>query len=208
MSDRKQHWDQVYQQKSALDVSWYQQKPTLSLKMIHSSGIVGSAAIIDIGGGASTLVDFLLADGFSNITVLDISAAALLQAQQRLGKNAVAVNWIVSDIVTFTAPSQYELWHDRAVFHFLTDKQDRRQYVANLKRSLKSGGHVVIAAFAIGGPQKCSGLDIVQYDADKLQLELGADFQLVQEAAETHLTPDGREQKFGYFRFNYRQNAQ
>ena len=203
MTDRKEHWDHVYQDKSALEVSWYQQKPALSLGMIKHTEVAKTSAIIDIGGGASTLVDCLLSDGFTNISVLDISANALRQAQQRLGSKADNIHWLVTDITSFIAAAKFDLWHDRAVFHFLTENADRLAYVSVLKRSLQPGGHVIMAAFAIGGPVKCSGLDIVQYDANKLCNELGAEFKLVEEASEIHLTPAGKEQKFGYFRFIY-----
>jgi len=206
MSERKDHWEHVYEAKSPLEVSWYQKAPTLSLDMIRHTGIDKTSAIIDIGGGASTLVDYLLAEGFSNISVLDISAKALAHAQQRLGARAEAIRWIVTDITAFASQTAYGLWHDRAVFHFLTDKSDRQAYISILKRSLQPGGHLIMAAFAIGGPLKCSGLDIVQYDADKLCAELGAEFELVEEASELHQTPDARQQKFGYFRFIYHQN--
>lgn len=207
MIDRKAHWDDVYQDKSPLEVSWYQGKPTLSLEMIHHTGIDKREAVIDIGGGASTLVDYLLEAGYRDLSVLDISENALRYAQQRLGSRAQDVKWVTADITAFTAPVRYALWHDRAVFHFLTDKTDRARYLSVLKSSLQPGGHLIMAAFAIGGPSKCSGLDIVQYDAHKLNQELGAAFDLVEEQAEIHLTPDGREQKFGYFRYVYRPDS-
>jgi ubiquinone/menaquinone biosynthesis C-methylase UbiE len=207
MTDMKDHWEQVYQNKSPLAVSWFQQKPVLSLELIQHTGIVKSSALIDIGGGASTLVDHLLEEGYRNISVLDISSNALSHAQQRLGPRANSVQWIVADITAFKASLKYQVWHDRAVFHFLTDAVDRSAYVAVLKQSLLPGGHVIIAAFAIGGPLKCSGLDIVQYDANKLCTELGTDFELVEETGELHTTPDGRQQKFGYFRLIYQPSS-
>lgn len=207
MSDMKEHWEGVYQDKSPLETSWYQIKPALSLQLISHCGVDKDAAIIDIGGGASTLVDYLLEEGYSNISVLDISSNALEYARQRLGSRAGAVDWIVADITEFTAPVKYKLWHDRAVFHFLTEQADREAYVDALKASLVPGGHVIMAAFGIGGPLKCSNLDIVQYDADKLCQELGTGFELAEEAAEVHETPDGRQQKFGYFRFIYLQES-
>lgn len=204
MSDRKTHWEAVYQDKSPQAVSWYQHKPTLSLRLIAQCGLSKTAAIIDVGGGASTLVDYLLADGYTDLTVLDISTTALSFAQQRLGDRAKRVNWIASDITTFETDARYDVWHDRAVFHFLTDTADRRKYVANLKHALQPGGHVILAAFAIGGPTKCSGLDIVQYDAVKLASELGKEFTLLEQAEELHRTPAGGEQKFGFFCYQYR----
>jgi len=203
MSERKTHWDQVYQNKSPLEVSWYQKQPTICLELIEHTGISKDAALIDVGGGASTLIDHLMAAGYTNLTVLDISAAALAHAQQRMGQQANAVNWIVADVTEFSAPTKYALWHDRAVFHFLTKQSDRDAYISVLRQSLQPGGHMILAAFGIGGPDKCSGLDIVQYDAEKLSAELGKEFVLQEETAETHQTPDGRPQKFGYFRFIY-----
>jgi SAM-dependent methyltransferase len=200
MTDRKQHWEQVYTSKSSLEVSWYQAEPRLSLDLIHRSGIGRASPIIDVGGGASLLVDRLQADGYTQLAVLDISGAALATARQRLGPKAARIEWYEADVTQFTAPHTFTLWHDRAVFHFLTAGEDRRRYVEALKRTLTPDGHVVIAAFAIGGPTRCSGLDIVQYDAAKLLAELGNDFRLEEELAETHHTPAGKDQKFGFFR--------
>lgn len=204
MNEKQAHWDGIYQNKSIRDVSWYQDKPVFSLKLIKQTGINKQDAVIDVGGGASTLVDYLLDAGFTNISVLDISAPALQQAQQRLRERADKVTWLVSDITEFTPSLGYHLWHDRAVFHFLTRQTDRDRYLAVLKRSLLPEGHLIIAAFAIGGPTQCSGLEVVQYDAKKLGQELGRDFELVQEEAEVHKTPDGRGQNFSYFRYIYR----
>lgn len=201
MFDRKAHWQNVYQEKSALDVSWYQKEPALSLKLIRSTQVASDESIIDVGGGASLLVDYLCREGFMNLAVLDISDNALASAKKRLGDSAKNVEWFEADITQFNAPHQFSLWHDRAVFHFLTDQSDRKSYVEALKCALKSGGHLIIAAFAIGGPEKCSGLEIVQYDSDKLIAELGEDFELVEERNEVHITPSNKEQKFMYFRF-------
>lgn len=199
--DRKQHWEKVYADKSSLKVSWYQAEPTLSLELISNTRIAKDASIIDVGGGSSVLVDYLLQNGYQNISVLDLSTKALNHAQQRLAKLAAQVNWITADITEFTPPQSYDLWHDRAVFHFLTSEQDQKQYVEVLKNSTKPGAHIIIASFAIGGPDKCSGLDIVQYDADKLCAVLGAEFSLVEEHSERHITPAKQEQKFNYYRF-------
>jgi SAM-dependent methyltransferase len=200
VTDRKQHWEQVYTSKSSLEVSWYQPEPRLSLELIHRSGIGRDAPIIDVGGGASLLVDRLQADGYMQLAVLDISGAALATARQRLGPKAAGIEWYEADVTQFTAPHAFALWHDRAVFHFLTAAEDRRRYVEVLKRTLTPDGHVVIAAFAIGGPTRCSGLEIVQYNAAKLLAELGPDFRLEEELSETHRTPAGKDQKFGFFR--------
>lgn len=200
VSSRKQHWEDVYGTKSPLNVSWYQDEPRLSLDLIEHTGVGKGAAIIDVGGGASVLVDRLVAAGYAQVTVLDISGKALAWAQERLGRAASKVTWVETDITAFEPPLQFDLWHDRAVFHFLTDAGDRRRYVEALKRGLKPGGHLIMAAFAIGGPLKCSNLDIVQYDAQKLSAELGDAFKLVEEAGEVHITPANKEQKFAYFR--------
>jgi len=198
---RKEHWQNIYQDKSVTDVSWYQKEPSLSMALIQRCGLQQDDAIIDVGGGASVLVDFLKQAGFTRLTVLDISANALNSAKQRLGLQAKDISWIETDIMEFRPPHPYALWHDRAVFHFLLDASDRKKYATVLKQSLIPGGHVIIAAFDIGGPEKCSGLDIVQYDAEKLQAELGDDFKLFEQESELHITPANKEQKFMYFHF-------
>ena len=197
----KNHWETVYKGKPDNEVSWYQSKPELSLKLIRHSGVSDSASIIDVGGGSSLFVDFLGHDGFKNITVLDISGAALRVAQNRLGEGANLIGWIEADITQYQCAKTFDLWHDRAVFHFLTKASDRKKYVDLLHQAIRLGGHVIIAAFAIGGPKKCSGLDIVQYDAEKLSQELGEAFILVEQEDESHTTPGGKVQAFGYYRF-------
>ena len=201
MFDRKTYWQNVYQEKSPLDVSWYQKEPELSLELIHRAGVCNDEAIIDVGGGASVLVDYLCKDGFTNLSVLDISGKALASAQKRLSDSRKSIEWIEADITEFSSTHQFSLWHDRAVFHFLTEESDRKKYVKVLKQALRPGGHLIIAAFAIGGPEKCSGLEIIQYDSKKLITELGEDFELLEERNEIHLTPAKKEQKFVYFRF-------
>jgi len=201
MIDRKAHWENLYQEKSPLDVSWYQKEPTLSLELIRHAQLASDEAIIDVGGGASVLVDYLCKEGFTNLAVLDISGHALASAKKRLGDFAQGIEWFEADITQFKAPHQFSLWHDRAVFHFLTDQADRKNYVESLKHALRPGGCLIIAAFAIGGPEKCSGLKIVQYDSEKLKAELGDDFELVEERNEVHITPANKDQKFMYFRF-------
>ncbi|MCP4936254.1 MAG: class I SAM-dependent methyltransferase [bacterium] len=195
----KQHWNQIYADKDPLQVSWYQSEPLSSLRLIERSGLQKDEALIDIGGGASVLVDRLQVDGFSRLAVLDISKKALSIVRQRLKKGAGRVDWFETDITQFRPPHQFSLWHDRAVFHFLTKKRDRQKYVEVLKNTLRPGGHVIIAAFAIGGPRQCSGLDIVQYDASGLLGELGQEFELVEEQSEMHITPSKKKQKFSYF---------
>lgn len=201
MNKRKIHWENIYAGKSSLEVSWFQKKPILSLQLIHNTLLAADAPIIDIGGGASTLVDYLHEDGYKNIAVLDISSKALAYSKDRLGDKSTEIEWFEDDITLFKPPHQFSLWHDRAVFHFLTDKDDRRNYIHILKNALLANGHLIIAAFPIGGAAKCSGLDIVQYDAEKLMAELGKIFKLVEQVNETHMTPANKEQKFGYFHF-------
>ena len=201
MFDRKMHWGNVYQKKSPLDVSWYQKEPKLSLELIRCTQVANNEAIIDVGGGASVLVDHLCKECFTNLAVLDISENALASTKKRLGESAKSIEWFVADITQFDAPHKFSLWHDRAVFHFLTDHSDRKSYVKALKNSLRPEGHLIIATFAIGGPEKCSGLEIVQYDSEKMIAELGEDFELVEERNEVHITPANKEQKFIFFRF-------
>lgn len=207
MFNRKAHWENIYQDNSSQDVSWYQQEPSLSLQLIQNSGLAFDEPLIDVGGGASVLVDYLLKSGYLDISVLDISENALANTKARLGDTSREINWYTTDITQFEAPHQYSLWHDRAVFHFLTAEPDRKRYIQVLNASLRPGGHLIIAAFAIGGPEKCSGLDVVQYDASKLGAELGKDFELVEETGELHITPSNNEQKFMYFRFSRKQHT-
>lgn len=197
----KTHWENVYSEKSAQEMSWYQPAPAISLRLIENAGIEKTQALIDVGGGASTLVDGLLAKGYTNISVLDIADAALAAARARLGVRASGVHWVESDITQFRPERQYALWHDRAVFHFLTTAESRQHYVDVLMQGLKPGGTLIMAAFAIGGPLRCSGLDIVQYDAEKLGTELGLPFHLLETVTEQHLTPAGKTQSFSYFRY-------
>ncbi len=201
MNDLKNHWEKIYSDRSPLEVSWYQKEPTMSLQLIHNAGLAHDAPIIDVGGGASVLLDYLRNEGYSNIAVLDISAKALACARDRLGDKASGVAWYEQDVTKFQPPKQFALWHDRAVFHFLTDKSDRRDYVDVLKNALTPHGHFIIGAFSLGGPTTCSGLDIVQYDAKKLISELGEGFELDEEKTEIHVTPADKQQQFAYFRF-------
>ncbi len=196
--DPKQHWEKVYQAKKPIEVSWYQVKPAVSLELIALTGIHPAQRIIDVGGGASVLVDNLLGKGFKNITVLDISAQAVQYAKERLTGRAEEVTWIEADITQFEPPQQYDLWHDRAVFHFLTNPADRKKYVNAMQKAVKPGGHVIIAAFDLAGPPKCSGLDVERYNPEKLSSELGSSFNFVKCVDETHITPRQSQQKFVY----------
>ncbi len=198
---RQAHWQDVYASRSHTDVSWYQAEPTRSLEFIEASGVAKDGAIIDVGGGASTLVDHLLDRGYSRLTVLDIAAGALRQAQDRLGERANAVEWCAADVLSFRAERRFALWHDRAVLHFLVDADDRDRYVRALGRALAPGGHVVLAGFGPEGPRRCSGLPVRRYSVDKFRELLGEDFKLESEAVEEHETPGGASQQFLYTRW-------
>lgn len=196
--NRREHWDQAYRSKGAGGVSWYQRRPDLSLALIAASGVDKDAGVIDVGGGTSTLVDCLLDDDYMNLAVLDISGVALDAGRARLGARAEAVEWFELDVTAFAPTRRFGLWHDRAVFHFLTDAGDRRKYVAALRRSTEPGGAVVISTFALDGPPRCSGLDVVRYDEHTLLAELDAGFRLEKSCRETHVAPWGSEQRFVY----------
>lgn len=198
---RQDHWQHVYATKAADEVSWYQETPSASLEMIRATGIGADAHILDVGGGASTLVDRLIADGYRNVAVLDIAEAALGRSRDRLGDNAAQVEWMVADVTSWTPPREFGLWHDRAVFHFLTEPEDRRAYVETLARTVPEGGHVIIATFAPDGPERCSGLAVMRHGLDSLPEELGEGFERVQHRREEHVTPAGRRQAFLYQRF-------
>lgn len=195
-SETQTHWNRVYTTKATDAVSWYQVQPKISLELIAAAKLPLHAPIIDVGGGASLLVDCLLAQDRSALSVLDISASALAGARARLGAGAAKVGWIEADVREFAPAQRYDLWHDRAVFHFLTDPAERAAYMAALRRSLNPRGHVVIATFALDGPARCSGLDVAHYDAASLHAQFGADFELLDARRETHITPNGSEQRF------------
>lgn len=205
MMQTKDHWENVYKTKATDAVSWYQQYPERSLRLVRETGVPLDAPIIDIGGGASKLVDELLESGYSNLTVLDISAAALAAAQQRLGDRSESVKWIESDIAVVSLPKQvFDVWHDRAVFHFLTSAADRKTYIEKVLHAIKPGSHVIIATFAEDGPEKCSGLPVMRYSAEALSAELGERFKLIKHEKEEHHTPFGTVQSFGYCYFRLR----
>lgn len=195
----KAHWENVYATKSAQSVSWYQEHADCSLRLIREAGADKDARIIDIGGGASVFVDDLLTEGYRHVSVLDISGAALAAARQRLGDKAAAVIWIESDITQAALPRRtYDVWHDRAVFHFLTDPADRAAYVRQVLHSVKPGGLVIVASFAEDGPTQCSGLPVVRYSPEGLHGEFGDAFLLLGHEAEAHRTPSGAMQSFVY----------
>ncbi len=203
MSDvgRKPHWENVYASKGEREVSWYQESPAPSLELIALAGLSADASIIDIGGGASRLVDALVERNVGQITVLDVSAAALDVAKQRLGDKAADVEWVVADVTSWQPSKTYDLWHDRAAFHFLVDPADQSAYVARLKKAVKAKGWAIIGTFALDGPEKCSGLPIVRYDAASLSAILGADFNLIDTRRHDHTTPWGAVQRFQFSTF-------
>ena len=204
MSDRTTHWQNVYATKGEAEVSWFQDTPAISLEMIRAASPDQNAAIIDIGGGASRLVDALLHDGYRNLAVLDISANALDAVKQRIGAAASAVDWIVADVTTWQPVKSYDIWHDRAAFHFLTDPHDRAAYVERLRSAVAAGGHVIIATFAPDGPEKCSGLPVQRHDSASLSAELGPEFELVETRSDIHRTPWQSTQAFQFSRFRRR----
>lgn len=199
--DRKAYWERIYTDKSPQAVSWYQAEPSLSLQLIQHAGVTLDAPIIDVGGGESVLVDRLHAQGYSRLAVLDISGHALDHARQQLGQAADEIEWYEADVTQFDPPHAFALWHDRAVFHFLTDAEDRRRYVRCLNQALVAGGSLIVAAFALDGPETCSGLKVVRYNEVSLAAEFGAGFKLMETESEVHWTPSGNQQKFGFYRF-------
>jgi len=195
---RQAHWEGVYTKKGENEVSWFQESPAPSLQLIAQVGATPASAIIDIGGGASRLVDNLIEQGFEDVTVLDLSEAALEAAKARLGGRAAQVQWIVADATVWEPLKAYDIWHDRAAFHFLTEDRDRAAYIARLERALKVGGYAIIATFALDGPERCSGLPVVRYDPASLGQTLGRAFQLVDTRRQIHATPWGSEQSFQF----------
>jgi len=194
-----EHWERVYATKRSDQVSWYRPHLDVSLRLIADAASTGRARIIDVGGGESTLVDDLLERGHDDVTVLDLSATAIEVARRRLGPNADHVRWLHGDATTcLLRRNAYDVWHDRAVFHFLTEPRDRAAYVRQVARAVRRGGHVIVATFGPAGPTKCSGLDVVRYDADALHGEFGARFELVEHVEEAHRTPWGSVQQFVY----------
>jgi SAM-dependent methyltransferase len=194
----KDHWQRVYQRAASHEVSWYEPVPERSLELILATGVARDAAVLDVGGGASTLVDHLLKKHFSDVTVLDLAASSLAAARARLGPDALRVQWVEADITTFQPLRRYALWHDRAVLHFLIDPAARARYLDVLGAALAPGGHLVLATFGPEGPTRCSGLDVRRYSAEEIGAFLGPGFQLMRSRLEDHLTPKGRRQQFQY----------
>lgn len=197
--DARRHWERVYRTKLPQQVSWYAPHLDVSLRLIEKATANRSAAIIDVGGGEATLIDDLLDRGYCDLSVLDVSATALRVARDRLGKRARAIDWLCGDVTSFPfARHRYDVWHDRAVFHFLTAASGRAAYVRQVARAVKPGGHVIVATFGPEGPTRCSGLAVMRYGADALRGEFGAGFRLVQHLTEIHQTPAGARQQFTY----------
>ena len=196
--DRQSHWQQVYLSKGEHQVSWSQPDPQPSLGLIEKFAGGAGASIVDIGGGASRLVDSLVKGGFGEITVLDLSEAALQAAKERMGSAGDAIQWVAADVTAWRPPHPFDIWHDRAAFHFLVDAKDRQAYIDRLSSGVKAGGHAIIATFAPDGPEKCSGLPVQRYDPEGLGKAVGGGFELVEHLAHHHVTPWGAAQSFQF----------
>ena len=199
--DRQAHWENVYTTKNEKEVSWFEESPTISLDLIRATRVNLDAPIIDIGGGASRLVDALIDNGFEALTVLDLSKTALARAQARLGMRGAKVRWIVEDVTTWEPSETYQVWHDRAAVHFLTEPKDRAAYAERVAWAVRPGGHVIIGTFASDGPERCSGLPVVRHDAASLGEILGSAFELMESRRHAHQTPMGATQRFQFSRF-------
>jgi 2-polyprenyl-3-methyl-5-hydroxy-6-metoxy-1,4-benzoquinol methylase len=199
--DRDRHWENVYNAKAPEEMSWYEPHLATSLEWIIEAAPSHSSSIIDVGGGSSTLVDDLRLDGFRSLTVLDISPSAIAHSQARLGAAAAEINWVTGGVAHCSLPNAaFDIWHDRAVFHFLTEQEDRDSYVKQVMSAVKASGQVIIATFSINGPRSCSGLPVSRYDASSVQERFGPAFRLVKSATVTHHTPAGAAQEFLYCR--------
>ena len=201
---RKEHWQQVFTSKGERDVSWFEALPATSLQMMESAGLGPDTCVIDVGGGDSRLVDALASRGLDCVAVLDVSSASLQRAKARLGELAGAFTWIESDVTAAWSLEPMDIWHDRAVFHFLTTAEEREQYRAHLLQTVKPGGAVIIATFAPDGPDRCSGLPVARYSADALAAELGPELTLIEAVRHEHHTPWETSQPFVYARFRRR----
>jgi 2-polyprenyl-3-methyl-5-hydroxy-6-metoxy-1,4-benzoquinol methylase len=200
-SGRQAHWQNVYQTTGERDVSWFQENPEISIGLIRATGADAAASIVDIGGGASRLADALLDEGYRSITVLDLSEKALATSRARLGARAEQVNWIVADVTKWQPSGTFDVWHDRAAFHFLTEPQDRQAYGECVRKAVNPGGHVIIGTFALDGPERCSGLPVVRHDETSIREMLGPVFKLAERRRHEHMTPGGAIQKFQFSRF-------
>ncbi len=200
-AEQRAHWERIYKTKASTELSWFEPHPETSLRLIGNAALDRAARIIDVGGGESLLVDRLLDLSFRNLSVLDVSAQALTRAQARLGQRRDMVRWIDCDVTEFRTKARFDLWHDRAAFHFLTEPEDRGRYVDAMKRSLTHDGHLIMATFSLRGPPKCSGLDVVCYSPQSLAQEIGSVFQLAESIDQEHVTPGGTKQAFAFCRF-------
>lgn len=201
----QQHWHYVYEERGPNQVSWHQDSPESSLTLLEHAALSPFDAIIDVGGGASRFVDRLLEAGYANVTVVDLAETALDFARARLGERADDVRWVVGDVLSAELGGPFDLWHDRAVFHFLTEQSQRRRYFERLRAELRATGQVILATFALDGPKRCSGLPVVRYSAQTLSEEVGYEFSLVETWEEDHLTPAGHPQRFVFCRFRRRE---
>jgi 2-polyprenyl-3-methyl-5-hydroxy-6-metoxy-1,4-benzoquinol methylase len=199
--NRKDHWDRVYKKLSPSEVGWYQAYPERSLKLVNNTCAATDCRIIDVGGGASNLSEHLLDQGYMKLTVLDISGNSIEKAKSQLREKSSRITWIAADITKYNFNEQYDVWHDRAVFHFLTKTEDRKRYISSLNQALKLNGHLIMATFGLDAPPKCSGLSVVRYSPETLQNELGNNFNMVDSFSENHVTPSGIAQNFIFCRF-------
>ena len=199
--NQKDHWENVYQKHSPTEVGWYQAYPERSLKLIHNTGAGTDSSIIDVGVGTSKLSKHLLDQGYEKLAVLDISGNSIERAKSQIGEKSSEINWIEADVTKYSFMEQYDIWHDRAVFHFLTKAEDRKKYINSLNQALKLNGHLIIATFSLEAPTKCSGLSVVRYSPETLQSELGDNFILAEALVEAHVTPSGVKQNFIFCRF-------
>ena len=199
--NRKDHWERVYHKHRPVEVGWYQAHPDNSLKLINKTCAGTLCKIIDVGGGTSLLIKWLLDQGYRKLTVLDISGNSIEEAKSQLSEKSGMVTWIEADITKYIFQEQYDVWHDRAAFHFLTKTEDRKKYINSLNQALKLNGHLIMATFSLDAPPKCSGLSVVRYSPESLQKELGGNFHLAESFKEIHLTPSGISQSFVYCRF-------
>ncbi len=198
---RSEHWNAAHTGRAPEEMAWFQPTPSISLDLLTDAGLDADSRVLDVGGGISNLVDALLDRGVKDVTVLDVSSVALGQSQRRLGPHAGQITWLVGDVLDSPLNGTHDFWHDRAVFHFLGEPEERRQYVTRLKEALLPGGHVLISTFAADGPDSCSGLPVTRYDVAGIRAELGEEFVMVDDRREEHNTPDGRKQWFHYFLF-------
>jgi SAM-dependent methyltransferase len=201
--DRRSHWETVYEKGGEREVSWFEESPAISLELIRATGVNAGASIIDIGGGASRLVDVLLDAGFTAITVLDLSIKALATSKVRLGARSAKVQWIVEDVTAWEPAQTYDLWHDRATFHFLIEPNDQTAYAGRVLRAVRPGGHVIIGTFAKDGPEHCSGLPVARHDSVSLGQVLGPTFEFIESRNHAHQTPRGIVQHFQFSRFRH-----